>query len=74
VSERVYVDPTPIQRNTIDAAIELTQLYLRYGFNEPDEKLEDIYSRFFSLVHTLHRKPYDNLRDLVPDEILSKIK
>lgn len=50
MSEKVSVRTTPIQRNLIDAAMELTTLYIKSGYQEHTEKLEDIYSRFFALA------------------------
>jgi predicted secreted Zn-dependent protease len=68
----VKVRPTPIQRNSIDAAMELTYLYIDKFQNEP-EKLEEIYSRFYALASKLERRHPDHLNSLIPEEILKKI-
>lgn len=74
MSGNVSVKPTPIQRNPIDAAMELTQMYFKQGFYTGTEKLEDIYSKFYALTYYLDRSSPSQLIDLVPEEILKKIK
>ncbi|WP_099157284.1 hypothetical protein [Virgibacillus ndiopensis] len=74
MAENIKVKPTPIQRNPLDVAMELTKIYIEKGFQTEPENLEDIYSRFYAVAATLHHKHPDYLKKLVPDELLSKIK
>lgn len=72
LSETIDVNPTPIQRNANDVAIELTQLYVKKFQTEP-ENLEDIYARFFAISRTLSSKRPERLSNLIPEDLLSKL-
>ncbi|MBT2599101.1 MULTISPECIES: hypothetical protein [unclassified Oceanobacillus] len=72
MAETVSVNPSPIQRNTNDVAIELTKLYgSRFGFAS-EEELENTYARYYALAKTLELN-YRGLDNLVPEDILNKI-
>lgn len=51
MSNDVSVNPTPIQRNRRDVAIEMLQLYLKYWSFTAEEITEDkfceLYSKFY---------------------------
>nr|WP_324635452.1 hypothetical protein [Bacillus subtilis]WRS94205.1 hypothetical protein VDS57_02040 [Bacillus subtilis] len=67
------IKPTPIQRNSLDVATELTQLHLEQ-FSVADEKeIADLYARYYTLAATLKNKSYVELLDFLPEEIRSKI-
>lgn len=51
MSDSVRVEPTPIQRNRRDIAIELVQLFLEHGNYTQDqiteEKIAELYASYF---------------------------
>ncbi|NFI51646.1 hypothetical protein FDA52_01385 [Clostridium botulinum] len=51
MADKVNVDPTPIQRNRRDVAIELIQLYLKYGSFTQDEITEDKLAELYKKYH-----------------------
>ncbi|KIL06923.1 hypothetical protein SR42_15270 [Clostridium botulinum] len=60
MADKVNVDPTPIQRNRRDVAIELIQLYLKHGNFTQDEitedKLAELYKKYH---HVAYQADYD---------------
>ncbi|MGQ7864891.1 hypothetical protein [Bacillus sp. WC2502] len=59
----------PIERNKLDIALELTQLHLnRYETNHPDQ-LSEVYAKYYALLEVLDLSSYDQLIDLLPDEL-----
>jgi hypothetical protein len=63
----VSSEPTPIQRNAEDVAIELTQLYYRKGdYTTPltIEGIQETYSKFYATARMMNR--YGNKSDTVP--------
>ncbi|MDX8291434.1 hypothetical protein SLL00_16610 [Metabacillus indicus] len=65
----INVKPTPIQRNSADVAVELTELFFRTNAVENANHVKEIYSEFFATAEYL-RLNYRNLKGLVPEEIL----
>ncbi|MGW6666611.1 hypothetical protein [Peribacillus sp. NPDC055009] len=71
----VKVSPTPIQRNSLDVAMELTQMHKQLvgmGFESTD--IAQTYAGYYALAQTLQRKSVDSLSGLVSDEILAVIR
>ena len=61
------------QRNDRDIALELTKLYCdEYTITEENE-LEEQYAKFYALSTYLSNTEPDQLKALIPEEILSKI-
>ncbi|APT50298.1 hypothetical protein ABE33_06315 [Bacillus safensis] len=59
----------PFERNKLDIALELTQLHLnQYQTNHPDQ-LSEIYAKYYALLEVLDLSSYDQLIDLLPDEL-----
>lgn len=61
MSDRIDVNPTPIQRNRRDVAIELVNLYIEKGCHSGEEITEDkiagLYERYHQLaVNCDHQK------------------
>lgn len=54
MADQINVDPTPIQRNRRDVAIELVGMYLRYAnLNSSqitEDKLGNLYSKYYKIV------------------------
>ncbi|AXI10315.1 hypothetical protein CV093_16935 [Oceanobacillus sp. 143] len=61
------------QRSKLDVALELTQLYVEEYPTDADE-LEYKFSQFYALVSVLENTDNSSLRELVPEEILNKIR
>lgn len=53
MSDRIDVDPTPIQRNRRDVAIELVNLYVEKGFHLGEEITEDKIAELYERYHQL---------------------
>ncbi|RDW15418.1 hypothetical protein [Oceanobacillus chungangensis] len=62
-----------MQRSRLDVALELTQLYVEEYPTDADE-FEYKFSQFYALVTVLENTDNNSLRELVPKEILNKIR
>jgi hypothetical protein len=72
MSETISVSPTPIQRNSADVALELTELYFkRYGLDSMQD-ITDAYSKFYATAEYL-RMNHRKLENLVPEDIIRAI-
>jgi len=72
MSDRISVQPTPIQRNSKDVAIELLKLHASRGPVEPGD-IEELYTKYYSLAETLSKTHANRLVDFIPAETKSKI-
>ncbi|WP_105979919.1 hypothetical protein [Bacillus paralicheniformis] len=69
----ITTKPTPIQRNPLDVATELTQLHIKqFGADEDD--IANAFAKYFALAAKLNRTHPDSLVNLLPEEIKSKLK
>lgn len=73
MSENVNVNPTPIQRNSADVAVELLNIYYRVNAINDENEIANIYSKFYATAEFV-RLNYRNLNGLVPEEILNSVK
>ncbi|MDM5298831.1 hypothetical protein QUF51_11710 [Bacillus pumilus] len=65
---------TIVERNKLDIALELTQLHLKqYEPSHPDQ-LSRIYAKYYALVEVLDGSSYDDLIDLLPDDLKSDLQ
>ncbi|MFP3420712.1 hypothetical protein R0K30_15120 [Bacillus sp. SIMBA_154] len=69
------INPTQtIERNKLDIALELTQLHLnQYETNHPDQ-LSEIYAKYYALLEVLDLCSYDQLIDLLPDDLKNTLE
>ena len=69
------INPTQtIERNKLDIALELTQLHLnRYEASHPDQ-LSEIYAKYYALLEVLDLSSYDQLIDLLPDDLKNTLE
>ncbi|TKI70107.1 hypothetical protein FC756_08355 [Lysinibacillus mangiferihumi] len=67
MTDRISVQPTPIQRNSKDVAIELLKLHVSRGPVEP-EHIEELYTKYYSLAETLSKTPASKLLKFIPTE------
>lgn len=73
MSDSIKTIPNPIQRNEIDAAIELTQMY--FSENQLDlAEMKKVYTEFYSLVKAIHYCSYKSLKEYLPENYKSIIK
>lgn len=69
MSNEVKVAPTPVQRNSLDVALELTQMYFRAkSTNSPDE-IAEIFSKFLATSRIFEHTSYDTLKKLLPENL-----
>ncbi|KNF07156.1 hypothetical protein CLPU_22c00080 [Gottschalkia purinilytica] len=68
----VSVKPTPIQRNELDVAMELTQFHFkRFGVDNA-EHMKQIFTEYYSLVQYLELIRFneiDKLKEFLPEDI-----
>lgn len=68
MADKVEVDPTPIQRNAFDVAMELTDLYWKNSSEANIEKIDSIFSRFYATARILQHTNIDTLRKYVSED------
>lgn len=69
MADNVNVNPTPIQRNKLDVAIELTQLYYKYNSFDTIEEIQETFLRFSAVADLASRNIHNNLKDFLPDNM-----
>ncbi|WP_369546141.1 hypothetical protein [Bacillus velezensis] len=70
----ITTKPTPIQRNSLDVATELTQLHIKKFGADYEEDIANTFAKYFALAAKLNRTHPDSLVNLLPEEIKSKLK
>ncbi|WP_297422120.1 hypothetical protein [Clostridium sp.] len=73
----VNAEPTPIQRNAEDVAIELTQLYYEKGdYTAPItiEKIQETYSKFYATARVMKEygrkaQTFTKLEEMLPEKL-----
>lgn len=74
MADAIKVNPTPIQRNILDVATELTQLYYKASSPANVEEIQETYSKFYAIALTMQATHYPkDVEKLLPDELLKKI-
>jgi len=69
MSEKMSVSPTPIQRNALDVATELTKMYFdRVGFDSKEE-IAEAFLTFYSTAHAAKNTHYSRLTEYMPDSL-----
>jgi hypothetical protein len=73
VADVVKVSPTPIQRNRLDVAMELTQLQrgLHAGSLQKDD-IETTFAKYYALATFCEGATHEELEQFVSEEIKSK--
>jgi hypothetical protein len=56
MAEEIKVSPTPIQRNLLDVATELTKLYYETHTPSDVEEVKNTYSEFYKTVVEEYRR------------------
>lgn len=73
MADSVSVDPTPIQRNQYDVAVDLTKLYYERSNIRPSvEEIQETYAKFYAVACGMYVKahgksPVDNIQKLLPE-------
>ena len=74
MSEDLKVKPTPIQRNSLDVAMELTEMYY-VSHNQGDlEEMQNTFAKFYSSVQVAQNLKITGVLDLVPKELSEAYK
>lgn len=76
MAENIRVNPTPIQRNHLDVATELTQLHFKTFPVENESEVKKIFTEYYSLVMCLEAtrmKDWTKLKDFLPEDITKKL-
>lgn len=72
--DNVSVTPTPIQRNILDVAMELTQLYYNSHQTGSLEEMQETFSKFYAVAKVLDNTHHSYFKDVLPEEISKLIK
>lgn len=59
MADDIRVNPTPIQRNTLDVATELTQLYFSRVAFESIEEIQETFLKFYTVAYHANRAKVD---------------
>jgi hypothetical protein len=71
MADTVKVEPTPIQRNRFDVAVELTTMH--YNYDRDPSKIEELFAKYYALARYLERSDIPTLQNLINKELLSKL-
>ena len=64
MSDKIEVSPTPIQRNALDVATELTKLYYERFSAESKEEIAEVFLLYYSTVKAASN-PHIYPKDLI---------
>lgn len=71
MADTVKVEPTPIQRNKHDVALELLAMHSDKKRMEASE-IEELYAKYYALALYLERSSVTKLQSLLSDELKLK--
>lgn len=74
MSDEIKVKPTPIQRNVLDVAMELTQLYYECVTPKGVEEIQETFSKFYTTAATCEACPGWKLIDQASPNIIDAYK
>lgn len=69
MADKVDVNPTPIQRNAFDVAMELTNLYMQNSRNANIEEVDKVFARFYATAKLLQHSNGDTLRKQISTDM-----
>lgn len=72
MAETVKVEPTPIQRNRFDVAMELTHLHCNRTSIKVDE-IQSIFAKYYALAEYCEHSDIVELQKLLSDDLLQKV-
>ncbi len=73
MSEDINVRPTPIQRNKLDVAMELTQLHTTIYSPGNKDEIAQLFAKYYSLARLLEgSKDKTLLTSFLPEELANK--
>ena len=67
--EEIKVRPSPVQRNVLDVATELTLLYYSKNSFSSVEQVQETFVSFYAAVRTAEFSGSKDLIDFLPDNI-----
>ncbi len=65
----INVKPTPIQRNALDVATELTLKYYSMYSTESVEEMQEIFLKFYSVAEAGRILNYAELKEYMPEKM-----
>jgi hypothetical protein len=74
MADIVEVKPTPIQRNSLDVAVELFQEYAKYNDVSKVEDIQEVFLKLYSTVEGARFIGTKNLIDYMPNELQDVFK
>lgn len=72
MADKLNVSPTPIQRNRLDVATELTHLYFGDRTSQSINEISEVFAKFYAIVQITDSKSNSELQSLVDPELLAK--
>lgn len=74
MAEKIEVNPTPIQRNKFDVAMELLELHERnFGIKSEDE-ISNLFAKYYSAVQILSSPNVNTHKEFAPDSFKELLK
>ena len=69
MADKIKVEQTPIQRNFLDVAVELTQLYYESYTPGSIKEIQDNFLKFYVVAETAKNISIKDLVEYLPDEL-----
>lgn len=72
MSNDLKIRPTPIQRNELDVAMELTQLHFKELSIEGEDHIKKVFTEYYSLIKSLEYTAFNDrkkLYEFLPEDI-----
>jgi hypothetical protein len=73
MTDTIKTEPTPIQRNDKDVAVELTKLYYQIFACDGADEIANIYLKFYATSYGAYNQGR-SLTDFMPDELKKLFK
>lgn len=74
MSEKMIVEPAPVQRNVFDVAVELTIMHFeKIGYSSKEE-FEKQYVRYFATAKCLNELSIKALSEFADDEVKKEVQ
>ena len=68
MAEEIKTKPTPIQRNVLDVATELTQMYYgNHGMGSLEE-IQQTFLKFYAMAETARLTHYKHMIEYLPED------
>lgn len=74
MADNINVSPTPIQRNSLDVATELTELYYSSNSVGDIQEIQETFLKFYAIADMARRTHHTSFKDFLPENVSKLIK